>query len=52
MAVEAVTINGFPLFTFEKSGIAKVFDPMFDQLNLKLTASNVRDGPLMLIRER
>ena len=42
MAVEAVTTNGLSLCTFEKSGIAKMLAPMLDQLNLTLTASNVR----------
>ena len=27
----------------EKSGIAKMIAPMLDQLNLKLTAANVRE---------
>ena len=43
MAVETVTTNGLPLSAFEKSGIAKMIAPMLDQLNLKLTAANVRE---------
>ena len=42
IAVEVVTTNDLPLSTYEKSGIAKMLASMLDQLNLKLTVSNVR----------
>ena len=42
MAVEAVITNGLPLCVIEKSSTAKMLAPVLDQLNLKLTAFNVR----------
>ena len=42
MAVETDIPNILPLCTFKKSCIAKMLAPMRNQLNLKLTASNVR----------
>ena len=42
MAVETATVNGFPLCSFEKSGIVKMLAPILNQLNLKLIASNVQ----------
>jgi len=42
MAVEAVSTNGLPLCVFEKSGIAKMLAPVLNQLDLTLSATNVR----------
>ena len=42
-AVEAVTVNGLPLHTFEKSGIRNLLFPVVNQLQLTLNSENIRD---------